>query len=264
MRKKGFDSSQRRESGGCQKVIFSFAAIFLQLIVLLSGEFLSVAHASRHSEKLAVAHLYKKYQLRSGENIRSGALESSLFHDVLVTVNKDRASADRLQVQAERRDDPLKHNIVPDYPERELVNLSLPSHLKGFAVEPLTLTARTWAKYGVKQVVWDYSALIAAGGQVIESHNATLVVILPAYQHSGNPLQNQYIVKAIAYDVKGNLSRRAETLIEVLPAQVRFGEAMVSDKSRAAPASAFSVLLRCCARSPSVSPVLLSLFSSYP
>lgn len=120
------------------------------------------------------------------------------------------------------------NHIVLDYRKQELVNVSLPSRMKGFAVEPLTLTASTWSKYGVKQIVWDYAALAAAGGQVIKSDKETLTVKLPSYQYGANALQNQYTVGALAYDIKGNISKRAETLIEVMPAQVQFGEVIVT------------------------------------
>lgn len=116
------------------------------------------------------------------------------------------------------------NNIVLDYRKQELVKIALPSHLKGFAVEPLTLTASTTAKYGVKQVIWDASALIAAGGQVISNDKETLVVKLPSYRYGKTALLNQYVIGAVAYDVKGNASKRAETRIEVLPARAEVGE----------------------------------------
>ncbi|MFH8133326.1 inverse autotransporter beta domain-containing protein [Pantoea osteomyelitidis] len=120
------------------------------------------------------------------------------------------------------------NTIVLDYRKQELVKVSLPSRLKGLAVEPLTLTASTWSKYGVKQIVWDYAALVAAGGQVIKSDKESLTVKLPSYQYGANALRNQYAIGALAYDVKGNISKRAETLIEVMPGQVQFGDVTVT------------------------------------
>ncbi|WP_312241363.1 Ig-like domain-containing protein [Pantoea sp.] len=76
----------------------------------------------------------------------------------------------------------------------------------------------------MKQVVWNADALLAAGGQLLGSDKETLRVKLPPYRYGDAALLNQYSISAVAYDAKCNFSKRAQTLVEVLPARAQMGE----------------------------------------
>ncbi|WP_213990737.1 Ig-like domain-containing protein [Sodalis sp. dw_96] len=108
------------------------------------------------------------------------------------------------------------YDIVLQYQKQQVIELRLPDHLSGYEGDPLTVTAAVTSKYALDHIVWDYSAITAAGGTVTQSGQTALIIKLPPYQH-GAAATNLYNLSAVAYDVRKNASNTAATRIEVMP-----------------------------------------------
>ncbi|MGY4023911.1 inverse autotransporter beta domain-containing protein, partial [Aeromonas sobria] len=114
------------------------------------------------------------------------------------------------------------NKIVLEYRKQDIITASLPPSVTGNAGNNLLVTLTTTSKYGLKDVMWDATALIAAGGSLEEIEVDKVKITLPAYQSQaakGAQDINTYLLGAIAYDVKGNASERVTTNLMVSPGE---------------------------------------------
>ena len=119
-----------------------------------------------------------------------------------------------LRSLAGSRHDLVERNntIVLDYRKQELIKLSLPSDFTGAAGDKTTLTASVSSKYPVNKIEWNASELLAAGGSISANQTTSAMLILPEWKASGN---NTYSISAIAWDVHGNKSNQATTVVRI-------------------------------------------------
>ncbi|MDZ5731101.1 inverse autotransporter beta domain-containing protein (plasmid) [Enterobacter sp. D2] len=108
------------------------------------------------------------------------------------------------------------NQIVLEYRKQEVIRLKLPSLIAGLSGETKPLNPGINAKYGLDYVEWD-DVLFRQGGGKIQGSNGQYSVVLPPYTPSG---VNSWTISAVAYDRKGNASKRAETQISVTSAGI--------------------------------------------
>ncbi|MGE4800120.1 inverse autotransporter beta domain-containing protein [Yersinia hibernica] len=104
------------------------------------------------------------------------------------------------------------NNIVMDYQKQELLRLTLPASIHNDAGMTVNITADVATKYGLDHIKWDSPALIAAGGSIKQLSTQVLQITLPLSVPNSS---NRYPLTAVAYDIKGNVSNQAKTLINV-------------------------------------------------
>ncbi|WP_191624637.1 Ig-like domain-containing protein [Pseudomonas fluorescens] len=119
------------------------------------------------------------------------------------------------------------NNIVLEYKKQELLRLALPAQVMGPAGNVGKLTGQVTAKHGVRQIDWDASAVIAAGGAVARTSLTALDVTFPPYQAGGD---NSYLLSAVAQDQRGNVSNRETTRVYVTP-PLTLAMSVVSDNA---------------------------------
>ncbi|MBJ3591163.1 inverse autotransporter beta domain-containing protein [Salmonella enterica subsp. enterica serovar Saintpaul] len=109
------------------------------------------------------------------------------------------------------------NDVVLEYKKQDLISIGLPAQMSGDAGSTASLTAVVKSKYSVDRVEWDAAELVAAGGSITQSSEASPVVQVtyPPYNTTRSPDANKYNIKAVAYDVKGNESNRATTVVSV-------------------------------------------------
>jgi adhesin/invasin len=103
------------------------------------------------------------------------------------------------------------NEIVLNYRKQELVTLSLPGKVEGKALERQPLALGIKAKHGLKNIEWQSGTLDAAGGKII-ADGSQWFIQFPDYSVAQ---QNQYLVTAVAYDLKGNRSAPVDMLVLV-------------------------------------------------
>ncbi|WPA92617.1 invasin domain 3-containing protein [Providencia zhijiangensis] len=110
------------------------------------------------------------------------------------------------------------NSIILDYQKKTLLSLSLPTKIQGETGQSIPLVKSFTSQYPLKHIEWNAPELLAAGGS-ISSTDHTAVLILPSYKTAKTTQDaqkaNRYRLRAIAYDVNGNTSPVAETLVEV-------------------------------------------------
>ncbi|MTC69345.1 invasin domain 3-containing protein [Providencia sp. wls1914] len=110
------------------------------------------------------------------------------------------------------------NSIILDYQKKTLLSLSLPTKIQGETGQSIPLVKSFTSQYPLKHIEWNAPELLASGGS-ISSTDHTAVLILPSYKTAKTTQDaqkaNRYRLRAIAYDVNGNASPVAETLVEV-------------------------------------------------
>jgi len=104
------------------------------------------------------------------------------------------------------------NNLVFEYRRQELIALHLPAEIKGTEGEKQPINFTLKSKYGLDHIVWDDSTLVAQGGKVIALAGDRYQLQLPAF-HPGS--SNEFNVSAVAWDKRGNISRRSEMKVRV-------------------------------------------------
>ncbi|WP_294104672.1 inverse autotransporter beta domain-containing protein [Providencia sp.] len=110
------------------------------------------------------------------------------------------------------------NNIVLEYQKNTLISLSLPKIIQGVTGQELPIIRNLTTEYPLEKIIIEAPELIAAGG-VLTLNGTASSIKLPSYKIAANKLENQkhnlYRLTVTAYDTKGNVSPKAETLIEV-------------------------------------------------
>ncbi|QLQ97999.1 invasin domain 3-containing protein [Providencia alcalifaciens] len=110
------------------------------------------------------------------------------------------------------------NNIILNYQKKTVLHLSLPSKIQGVTGQSVPLVKSFTSKYPLKHIEWQAPEFLAVGGS-ISSDDQMATLTLPSYQTSNAAKDvqriNRYRLRAIAYDIKGNASPVAETLIEI-------------------------------------------------
>ncbi|MTC22490.1 MULTISPECIES: inverse autotransporter beta domain-containing protein [unclassified Providencia] len=111
------------------------------------------------------------------------------------------------------------NNIILNYQKKTLLHLSLPTKIQGETGQSVPLVKSFTGKYPLKHIEWQAPEFLAAGGS-ISSTDQTATLTLPSYKTSNTAKDtqkiNRYRLQATAYDIKGNASPIAETLIEII------------------------------------------------
>ncbi|HBA3646415.1 TPA: intimin-like adhesin FdeC [Escherichia coli] len=114
------------------------------------------------------------------------------------------------------------NNIVLEYRKSEVIRIALPERIEGKSGQTVSLgLVVSKATHGLKNVQWEASSLLAAGGKITGQGNQWQVT-LPAYQAGKD---NYYAISAVAYDNKGNASKRVQTQVVIT------GASMSADRS---------------------------------
>ncbi|EES1237408.1 intimin-like adhesin FdeC [Escherichia coli] len=104
------------------------------------------------------------------------------------------------------------NNIVLEYRKSEVIRIALPERIEGKGGQTLSLgLVVSKATHGLKNVQWEAPSLLAEGGK-ITGQGSQWQVTLPAYRPGKD---NYYAVSAIAYDNKGNASKRVQTEVVI-------------------------------------------------
>ena len=104
------------------------------------------------------------------------------------------------------------NNIVLEYRKSEVIRIALPERIEGKGGQTVSLgLVVSKATHGLKNVQWEAPSLLAAGGKITGQGNQWQVT-LPAYQAGKD---NYYAISAIAYDNKGNASKRVQTEVVI-------------------------------------------------
>lgn len=110
------------------------------------------------------------------------------------------------------------NNIVLEYRRKEVLRLHTADLVTGHAGEQKSLGVSVTSSYGLARIDWDASALIAAGGKIVQN-GSDYAVVLPPYQATAQAV-NTYTVSGVAVDTKGNRSERSDTQVTVQAPEV--------------------------------------------
>lgn len=119
------------------------------------------------------------------------------------------------------------NNIILEYRKQEVIKLHVPSRVTGTPGQVIPLTLDVKAKHGLKDVVWDDAALLAAGGKLTGA-GTQWVLTLPAWQVGA---VNAWSLMAVAHDTKDNASKPAEMQV-VLVAPVVHAAVLTAQPER--------------------------------
>lgn len=110
------------------------------------------------------------------------------------------------------------NNIVLEYRKKDTIRLHTADLVTGPAGAQKSLGVLVTSTYGLAHIDWAASALITAGGKLVQK-GSDWYVVLPAY-HFGEVGGNSYTVSGVAVDIKGNRSDRSETQVTVQAPEV--------------------------------------------
>ncbi|XTZ36565.1 inverse autotransporter beta domain-containing protein [Salmonella enterica] len=109
------------------------------------------------------------------------------------------------------------NNIVLEYRKAEVIRIALPNRIEGKGGQTVSLgLVVSKATHGLKSVQWEAPSLLAAGGKITGQGNQWEIK-LPTFQAGKD---NRYAISAVAYDTKGNASKRAQTEVVITGAGV--------------------------------------------
>ncbi len=109
------------------------------------------------------------------------------------------------------------NNIVLEYRKAEVIRIALPNRIEGKGGQTVSLgLVVSKATHGLKNVQWEAPSLLAAGGK-ITGQGSQWEIKLPAFRAGKD---NRYAIAAVAYDTKGNASKRVQTEIVITGAGV--------------------------------------------
>lgn len=111
------------------------------------------------------------------------------------------------------------YNIVLDYQRREVIRLTMPAQLTAEARASVTLSAEVTAEHGLDRIEWDAASLTALGGGITKASPRAVTLVMPAWQDAPGAA-NTYNINAIAFDSKGNASKRAITKVIVAAPEI--------------------------------------------
>ncbi|AOM41512.1 inverse autotransporter beta domain-containing protein [Xenorhabdus hominickii] len=121
------------------------------------------------------------------------------------------------------------NQIVLEYRKREVISLIIDNLVVGYAGDTKAIHIRVNSKYGLKDIQWDVKDLLINGGKIKHKGGTNYQLLLPKYQSQGN---NTYTVGAIAYDERGNASKRVEMQVQVLNAEVSADKSTFTTKDK--------------------------------
>lgn len=98
------------------------------------------------------------------------------------------------------------NDIILEYRKQEVIKLHVPARITGAPGQVIPLTLDVNAKHGLKDIIWDDAALLAAGGK-LNGAGTQWVLTLPAWQAGA---VNAWSVMAVAHDTKDNASKPSE------------------------------------------------------
>lgn len=107
------------------------------------------------------------------------------------------------------------NDIILEYKKQQVIKLHIPARITGAGGQVIPLTLDVKAKHGLKEIIWDDAALLAAGGK-LTGEGTHWLLTLPAWQVD---TVNAWSVTAVAHDTRDNASSPAEMLV-VLTAPV--------------------------------------------
>ncbi len=149
-------------------------------------------------------------QGKSGENDTRFGLEVNYRIGEPLAKQLDTDSIRERRVLAGSRYDLVErnNNIVLEYRKSEVIRIALPERIEGKGGQTLSLgLVVSKATHGLKNVQWEAPSLLAEGGK-ITGQGSQWQVTLPAYRPGKD---NYYAISAVAYDNKGNASKRVQT-----------------------------------------------------
>ncbi len=164
-------------------------------------------------------------QGKSGENDTRFGLEVNYRIGEPLAKQLDTDSIRERRVLAGSRYDLVErnNNIVLEYRKSEVIRIALPERIEGKGGQTLSLgLVVSKATHGLKNVQWEAPSLLAEGGK-ITGQGSQWQVTLPAYRPGKD---NYYAISAVAYDNKGNASKRVQT--EVVITGTQSGEATIT------------------------------------
>ncbi|MEG1113085.1 MAG: inverse autotransporter beta domain-containing protein, partial [Hafnia sp.] len=118
------------------------------------------------------------------------------------------------------------NNIILDYRKKEVIRLFTHPLVTGYAGQEKSLGVSVNSKYGLERINWSASALLAAGGKLVEQ-GTEWSVVLPEL-NAGADAVNTYNLTAVAVDKKGNVSEAANTQVTVVQAAINAGTSTFS------------------------------------
>ncbi len=177
-------------------------------------------------------------QGKSGENDTRFGLEVNYRIGEPLAKQLDTDSIRERRVLAGSRYDLVErnNNIVLEYRKSEVIRIALPERIEGKGGQTLSLgLVVSKATHGLKNVQWEAPSLLAEGGK-ITGQGSQWQVTLPAYRPGKD---NYYAISAVAYDNKGNASKRVQTEVVIttiaatytLTAKVEQANGQVSTKT---------------------------------
>ncbi|EOU43826.1 adhesin/invasin [Escherichia sp. KTE114] len=153
-------------------------------------------------------------QGKSGQNDTRFGLEVNYRFGEPLEKQLDTDSIRERRVLAGSRYDLVErnNNIVLEYRKAEVIRIALPDRIEGKGGQTVSLgLVVSKATHGLKNVQWEAPSLLAAGGKITGQGNQWQVT-LPAYQAGKD---NYYAISAVAYDNKGNASKRVQTEVVI-------------------------------------------------
>ncbi len=111
------------------------------------------------------------------------------------------------------------NNIVLEYRKKQVIRLKAASLISGYGREQKSLEVSVTATHGVDHITWDDGGLTARGGQIVSEGGTQYSVILPDWK-SGAGSVNNWTVRGVAYDKRGNASDPSETQVSVLQSTI--------------------------------------------
>ncbi|RZW21326.1 intimin-like adhesin FdeC [Escherichia coli] len=153
-------------------------------------------------------------QGKSGENDTRFGLEVNYRIGEPLAKQLDTDSIRERRVLAGSRYDLVErnNNIVLEYRKSEVIRIALPERIEGKGGQTLSLgLVVSKATHGLKNVQWAAPSLLAEGGK-ITGQGSQWQVTLPAYRPGKD---NYYAISAVAYDNKGNASKRVQTEVVI-------------------------------------------------
>ncbi|ENT4837840.1 inverse autotransporter beta domain-containing protein, partial [Escherichia coli] len=153
-------------------------------------------------------------QGKSGENDTRFGLEVNYRIGEPLAKQLDTDSIRERRVLAGSRYDLVErnNNIVLEYRKSEVIRIALPERIEGKGGQTLSLgLVVSKATHGLKNVQWEAPSLLAEGGK-ITGQGSQWQVTLPAYRPGKD---NYYAISAVAYDNKGNASKRVQTEVVI-------------------------------------------------
>lgn len=127
------------------------------------------------------------------------------------------------------------NNILLDYRKKESLSLRTVGQVNGYPGESKSLQVAVSSQYGLRQINWEASEFIAAGGKIAQQNAGHWQLVLPAF-NSGSRAVNHYTVTGIAVDKKGNISSPATTQVTVNEAVVSIGKSSFTPEAVTLPA----------------------------